>query len=74
MAKDSPLDLAQVGARVQPQLVGEEAAEVLVGGERVRLAARPVQRHHQLRAQPLLERVLTDERGQLGRHLRMAAE
>ena len=74
MAEDLPFDLAQLGTRVQTELVCEQAAEVLVDSECVRLPSRPVQRDHQLGAQAFLERVLIDERGQLGQYHCMPAE
>ena len=48
-----PLELAQPLARLDPQLLDQCPAGVLVGLQRVRLAVRAVEREHQLRAEPL---------------------
>ena len=48
MAQDHVLELAQLGARRQPELVAQQRARLPVGGERVGLAARAVEREHQL--------------------------
>ena len=45
-----------------------------VGGERVRLPARPVEREHELAARPLAERLRLHERLELGDELGVAAE
>ena len=46
--EDSPLDLLELGARLNSELVDEDAARVLIRGECLRLPARPVQRPHQI--------------------------
>ena len=53
LLEDRPLEAAQLLARLQPELVDEQAAPLLVGGERVGLAARAVEGEHQLAAQAL---------------------
>ena len=50
---ESPFGLAEIWARIQPQLVGEETAEVLVRGERLRLSSRAIEREHELSPQAL---------------------
>ena len=55
------LELPQALARLDPELVGQGAAGVAVGLQRVGLAVAAVQREHQLRAQALAVRVLGDE-------------
>ena len=72
VALENPLvELDQRRARVESELVGEEATSSLVGLERVRLAAGAIQRQHQLPPDSLLERMLRgqalDFRHQLSR-------
>ena len=55
------LELPQALARLDPELVGQRAAGVAVGLQRVGLAVAAVQREHQLRAQALAVRVLGDQ-------------
>src|SRR5207248_11173614 len=66
-----PLELL---ARLEPELVREQAAGRAVDLERLRLAARPVEGEHEPAAQPLLERMLGDERLELADELGVAAE
>ena len=66
------LELAQLCARLEAELVGEQRARLAVDLERLRLAA-AVEGEHQLRPQPLAERVLGDERSELGNELALAA-
>ena len=72
LAQDRLLELAQRGARLEAELVHERPARVLVGGERVGLAARAVEREHELTAQSLAERMLADERLELADERRRA--
>ena len=69
MAEDHPLELPELGARSQAQLVAQQRTCLAVGGERLGLASRPIQREHQLRAQSLLERRLRRESLQLDDHV-----
>ena len=62
LREDRPLERAQPLARLDPELVDERAARVLVGLQRVGLAVAAVEREHQLAAQPLAVRVLGDQR------------
>jgi hypothetical protein len=61
LAQDGLLELAQRGARLQPQLLVECRARVLVAGESVGLPARAVEGEHELTAQALAVGVLGDE-------------
>jgi hypothetical protein len=74
LRQDRALQLPQPLARLDAQLLDQLAAGVLVGLQRVGLAVRAVEREHQLRAQPLAERVLGDQRLELSDHLGMAAQ
>ena len=66
LTQDRLLELAQLAAGLDPELVDERAARVLVGAERLGLAPRAVQRAHELAAQALAQRVLGDQRLELG--------
>ena len=52
------MEVVQLGAWLDPELLDEDLAGVAVGLQRVGLAAAAVQREHQLRVQPLTPRVL----------------
>ncbi len=66
LGQDRPLELLQLRARVEAELVGQVPAGVLVGLERRALASVGVQRKHQQAPQPLPARLLRDETAQLG--------
>src|SRR4029079_10452321 len=66
LTEDRLLELAQLAAGLDPELVHERAARVLVGAERLGLAPRAVQRAHELAAQALAQRVLGDQLLELG--------
>ncbi len=74
LPKDRLLQLLERRARIDPELVDEGPARVLVGVQGLRLPARPVQRRHQIPPQPFAERVLGDQRLQLPDQLVMAPE
>ena len=61
MAQDHVLELPQLGARGQAELVAQQRARLPVGGERVGLAAGAVEREHELGAQALLKRGRGDQ-------------
>ena len=61
-------------ARVDAQLLSQELPGPLVGLQRLGLAPRAIQTQQQLPVQPLLQRVLSDQRLQLGDQLGVAAE
>ncbi len=60
-AQHREVDLLQLGRGIDAELVGQPAADVLVGGQRLGLATGPVQGAEQLAARPLPQRVLGDE-------------
>src|SRR5439155_7084154 len=66
--------LAQLGARLDSELLDEDAPRLPVGLERVRLPTGSVQRDDQLPPQPLAERMLSDEVLELVDELPIAAE
>jgi hypothetical protein len=74
VAQNQALELPQLGARRQSELVAQEPARLPVGGERIGLAAGAVQREHQLSSQPLLQRRGGDQPLQLHDDLGSTAE
>src|SRR5262249_57763871 len=61
LAEDGAVEPLQRRARLDAELVDECAPGVEIRLERLGLAARAVERQHQLAAQPFAERVLPDE-------------
>ncbi len=61
-------------ARIDAQLVRENGPGLGKLGQRVALPVGPVQRQHQLLPEPLAQRMLGHQRGQLGDHGRVPAE
>ena len=61
LPEDLALEALQLGARLDPELLDEDAARVLVGGERLRLPARAIESEHQLPPEALAKRVPGDE-------------
>jgi hypothetical protein len=72
LAQDGLLELAQLAAGLDAELVDERPARVLICGERVGLASGPVEREHELAAQAFAQRVLDDERLELAHHVAAA--
>ena len=52
LAQDRGVQLLQLRSRIESQLVDERAPQILVRGEGIGLPSRPVQREHQLAAEP----------------------
>src|SRR5207248_3123914 len=65
LVENSLLEVAQCGARLDPQLLDERATRVLVRGERLALPPTAVEGQHELAAQPLAQRMVGDEALQL---------
>ena len=65
MGEDRLLDTAQLRARVQTGLLGQDLAGTLVGGQRLGLPASAIEGAHQQRLRPLPQRLLGDQRLQL---------
>ena len=61
MPEDPTLELAELGARLEAQVMGECPPYRLKRGERIDLAAAAVEREHQLADEALAARVLADE-------------
>ena len=65
VGEDLGVQKLQILARLDTQFLDEQGSRVAIGGQCVGLAARPVQRQHQLAAQGFAERMLDDEGLQL---------
>ncbi|HET6752077.1 MAG TPA: hypothetical protein VFL71_22755, partial [Actinomycetes bacterium] len=74
LGEDRLLQPLQRRGRVDAQLLGQHRAGLLVDAQRVRLPPGAVQRQHQLRPQPLAQRVAGDERVELADEQGVAAE
>jgi hypothetical protein len=72
--EDRLLQLPEIGPRLEAELVGEDAPRLLERLERVRLAAAAIESEHQLRPQPLSERVVGERRAKRGCELTVLAE
>jgi hypothetical protein len=72
--EDRSLQLLELFARLQAEVVDERPSCLLVGLQRVDLPARAVERQHQLGPQPFAQRLARDERGQLSDEIGVAAE
>jgi len=74
VVEDPFLEPPQLLTRLEAELVGEQRSPSPVDVERLRLAARLVEREHQLGAAPLSQWLLAHERLQLRKELGVAAE
>ena len=72
--QDLRLDLLELGAGLDPELVDEAGACILVHLQGLGLPARTIQREHQLSAEGLSERMLGDEGFELADHIALASE
>ena len=70
---DRELQLAQRRVRLDPELAGEDAAQILGDGEGLGVAPGAVEREHELAVQRLAQRVVGRERGELRDKLAVAA-
>ncbi len=73
LGEDRGLQPAQVGAGLEPELVGQEVPGVGVGAQRFCLPARAVEGEHQLSAQALSEGSASDRGVELGDEVGVAA-
>ena len=69
MAEDLAFQLLELGGRIETEILGERAPVLLVRAQGVGLPAGSVLRQHQLRLEPLAERMLVRSRLQLGDQL-----
>ena len=68
------MQVLEFGPGLDAKLVDEHPAHPVIGGQRVRLVAAPVQGEHQVGVQPLAQRELRDQRLQLRDRLRVPAQ
>ena len=73
LAQDRRLQLAQRGARLEPELLDQQLAPGAVDVERLGLAAGAVEREHQQAARALAQRLGGHQLLQVGQRLRVAA-
>ena len=74
MLEDRPLQLLEIGRWFDPELVDENASRLVVGLERLGLAAGPVQRQHELGPEPLAERMKHGQLLELTNHIEVTGE
>ncbi len=74
MTQDRSLELLQRGARLDPELIHEQASSFPVGRERLSLPPATVEREHQLPPRLLAERLLLDQRLELADETLVRAE
>ena len=74
VAEDRRLELHELRARIDAELVDERSPRVPVCGERIRLTAAPVQGEHLQPAQPLAVAMLARERFELADQLRVPSQ
>ena len=65
MLENLPLEPLQALARLEPELLGERKASLLVDLERLGLPVGSVEREHELAPEPFPQGMLGDERPQL---------
>ncbi len=73
LIQDGGLQLAQIGPRLDPQLLRQYASGALERRQRVALPAAAIQREHQLTPEPLAERMRGHERLEFGNQLGRSA-
>ena len=71
--EDRPLESLEGLARLEPELLVQHSAGILVGSESLGLSIRAVEGEHELAAKPLAERVCTDQRLELADQRPVAA-
>ncbi len=74
MAEDRRLELLELTAGLDTELLDEHTTRVCVDLERLGLPSRAIEREHQLCSHPLTQRLAPRDRAQLGDELRMVAE
>ena len=74
LREDRALEVPQTLGGLDPQIIDQLPARVLVGLQRVRLPVAPIQSKHEVRTEPLAIGVLADQRLELHNHVGMAAE
>ena len=74
LAQDRLLELPQLPAGLDPQLLDESTPEVAIGRERLGLAARPVERQHQSAPGPLAKGMLAGQGLELANDLGVSSQ
>ena len=74
LVEHGPLERPELGPRLDPEVLDRRLARRPVGGERVGLAAGPVEREHLLGPEPLAVRMVGGERIELRHERRVAPE
>ena len=74
LSENAPLELTELGAGVEAELRHEQLPSLPIGCERIRLAAAPIERNHQLAAQSLPKRMVGHEPLQVRRELNVTAQ
>jgi len=74
VSQDCALELLQRRARFETEAIDERCPRLSVRIERLGLAPRSIQGEHELPAEPLAQRVIPDQRFELGNDFGMAAE
>ncbi len=74
LGEDLRLQVTELPARIDPELIGQRPSGVLERPERVRLAAGAVQGQHQRRAEAFAEGMVGDESLELGDQVGVASE
>jgi hypothetical protein len=74
LAQNRSLELAKCRSRLEAELFRQMLARCAVDVERLRLPPRSIERQHQLRGQPLAERLGTGEQLELADQLAVSAE
>ncbi len=74
LGEDRGLQPAQLGSRVEPELLAEDVTTFLEDPQGIGLPAGAIQRNHQERTRTLTERVRRDERFELADHTSVSPE
>ena len=74
MLEDPPLQSAEVVGRLQPEVVRQQATDLGVLRERIRLPSRAVEGEHQLCPEPLVEGMVGDRALELGDEVRVPGQ
>ena len=72
--QDASLQVLQLLSRLYTELVHEQPANALVGGQRLTLPPALVERHHQLGPKPFPQRMASDQPGELRDELAVPAQ
>ena len=74
LLQDPTFEVAELGARLDPELIDERPTSIAICPKRVGLAAGPIQRQHELLVEPLAQRHPLDAVGQVADRFAVTAE